>query len=207
MDEYGRPDSYEELVVRYMAMIRRICAQQVARYGGGQEDVEDLSQQVMLRAMEWDLLSKYQPRKLHKTRDGFKTARFPTFLRAFVSRFTWDLRDRRHRQGRELLTDFEANEWETMSSYRIDDDVETTVFLRSELDEAWVYLATVRLSDAVTAADVFGVMVESAILEGKASATPIAARFAVSRSVATKWRREVLDRLRLLGRVPEFETY
>ena len=64
MDQNGCPDDYDDLVRHYFAMARSI----VAKYPGVRpDDVEDLTQDILLKFYVRDALSWYDPNKTFQT--------------------------------------------------------------------------------------------------------------------------------------------
>lgn len=84
MDLNGCPHDYDDLTRHYFQMIRGIVARQK---GIDPQDVDDRVQEIMVRVVDRDLISMYDPKKAFMTPDGLKKSRFAPLLRSFVKKY------------------------------------------------------------------------------------------------------------------------
>lgn len=201
MDQNGCPADYDDLVRHYFAMARSI----VARYPGVRpDDVEDLTQDILLKFYVRDALSWYDPNKTFQTPSGPRTARFPTLFRSFVRKYlrtpveTLAMKARRERPSLENPGEHADGDdlWMEVHARQDDDPVADQVSLTTELERAYQHLATVQLGPDMTADVVLRAMVVTAAENGGyLHRRPLAERLGVQDTTATRWIRKVRKEL------------
>jgi hypothetical protein len=205
VDAYGCPSDYDELIRNYFDMARRI----VARSGIDRNDVDDVTQDILMKFIAKDFLAEYRPRdreyliEKEYVKPGDKPARFPTFFRSFIKKFLrTPVETNKKAHEREVLrcdapVDF-GTAW--IEVYGPVEEVDlTAVEVSDELGRAWRHLATISVHGVVTLADVFAVMVENVRESDKITGKAVGSAFGVSDTEAGEWRRAVETQLREIG--------
>lgn len=102
LDEEQAPTSYAELFDRYYDYVIYI----VKRSGIREQDAEDVASEILAKFYEKDFLAKFTPEEWYaNNRDEFgsrphKMPKFRGFLRAFVSKYVLQWRDKQHTRDR-----------------------------------------------------------------------------------------------------------
>jgi hypothetical protein len=203
MDQNGCPADYEDLVRNYYSMARSI----VAKYPGVRpEDVEDLTQDMMLKFIAKDALSWYDPNKVFETPSGPRTARFATLFRSVIRKYLRSPVETLSKKAAREPVRLEQPNYPTttgelwMEVYGPVDltSTEDEVFLSTELDRAYRHLGTVQLGPDMMGDAVLRAMVQTADENGgHLRRAPLAERLGVQDTTATRWIRKV--RLELDG--------
>jgi hypothetical protein len=203
MDQNGCPDDYEDLVRHYFAMARSI----VAKYPGVRpDDVEDLTQDILLKFYVRDALTWYDPNKTFQTSSGPRTARFPSLFRSFVRKFLrTPVEVRALKASREPVRLEQpvgnGEMWMEVHAPIVEGDpVMDEVAVSTELARAYRHLASVKLGPDMTADVVLRAMVVTAAENGgNLRRTPLAERLGVQDTTATRWVRKVRKELDSIG--------
>jgi hypothetical protein len=202
MDQNGCPADYEDLVRNYYAMARSI----VAKHPGVRpDDVEDLTQDMMLKVMTRDMLSWYDPNKTFETPSGPRTARFASLFRSVIRKY---LRTPVETLGRKAAREPVRLEQPTSSGELwmevygpVDLAVtEDQVFVTTELKRAYRHLGAIQLGPDMTGDVVLEAMVVTAAENGGyLRRIPLAERLGVQDTTATRWIRKVRRELDSIG--------
>lgn len=202
MDQNGCPADYADLVRNYYGMARSI----VAKHPGVRpEDVEDLTQDMMVKVITKDVLSWYDPNKTFQTPSGPRTARFASLFRSVVRKYLrTPVETMEKKASREpvRLEQPSANGemWMEVYAPLVDDDSPAQAIVTTELDRAYRHLATVKLGENMTGDVVLRAMVVTAVENGgHLRRTPLAQRLGVQDTTATRWIRKVRKELDTIG--------
>lgn len=201
MDQNGCPANYDELAANYFVMARSIVARAA---GVSPDDVDDLTQDILLKFIEKDFLSQYDPTRTFMTPSGPRHARFPTLFRSFVKKFLRTpietlaskaarvpVRLQQPTQGGDLWMEVHAPVESEIDFERAD--------LEVELDRAYRHLATVPLGDGVMADELLRALIDDAAYEGKVVRSRIAERLGVQDTTITRWTRLLRAELSQIG--------
>jgi hypothetical protein len=198
VDQNGCPDDYDDLVRNYYGMARAI----VTRYARVHaNDIDDLTQDMMLKFYAKRFLDQYDPNKTFQTPSGPRTARFPTLFRSFVKKF---LRTPVETIGKRAAREpvrleqpvSDGLTWMEVHAPVIDgDSVADEAYVTSELDRAYRHLASVQLGPNMTGDVVLRAMVEA----DETRRSVVADRLGVADTTASRWIKRVRLELNNIG--------
>jgi hypothetical protein len=216
MDQHGRPADHAELHSAYWDLTKSLV------YLGGiyPDGVEDSAQEVMLQYMSAGYLDGYNPKLVHKTARGPKTASFPTAFKRYVQLAARNELERQQRRDREVLL---CDEPVSHDSVWLDLHGGTTeidglpVELSTELERVRRHLSTIVI-DGRNLCDVFDAMLELGKEHDVVSGVLLAERLGItlntdptrgpavagptdepSKTAGTRWLRLVREELRSIG--------
>jgi hypothetical protein len=184
----------------------------VSRYPGvNPQDVEDLTQEILLKFIAKDFLEEYDPTKLFATPVGMRPARFATLFRSFVRKFLRTPVETRSRKAdREpvrLEQPVQSGEmWIDVHAPADPDDETSLVDLRVELGRAYRHLATIHVNEdgraETTLGEVFKTMADEGAPVGyneRVTRRRIAKAFGVSDTTVTRWVKAMRAELQAIG--------
>lgn len=186
------PTSEAEVFERYFPHVKFL----VARSGIRKDNVEDYAMALMLKFVEKDVLSDYDPERLSEFEGKPRTANFKTFLSGFVSSYLrhFHERDIINAQRSAISTDVPMGENQDIPfldylGYSVPDDTEQV--------EVAELLRNVRsdLSQAKGKSHVllFDMILLQVTEHGKIDVPELAELFGVSRATVHNWLRKVRE--------------
>jgi hypothetical protein len=195
------PENYEDLVRHFYGLIRG----QVAKaHGANPEDVDDLTQDMIVKLIQRDVLSWYDKDKVFETPNGPRTAKFPTLLKSVVRKFLrTPIETRIMKAAREPVRleqpTATGEMWAEVYAPADPEDYEAEVYVEFEMNRAYRHLATIRVGVDMTMDTVFAAMVHQAQDDGRLVRKRVARLLGVQDSTMTRWAREVFAELESIG--------
>lgn len=193
------PSTYAEMYAAYAGLV----ASTVRKGGIAEQDVDDVSHSILLRIIERDALSAYDPEMRHDTPSGQRTARFGTFLAATVKSYLPGYRDRQRTHERRchalVLTHDDGTESAPGGEVADHADQVVGTIVRDEIVSSFDHEPVRGHRDLGRAMRIMAAMVER---EGVVSRSALAAEMGCSRSTAQNIIADIIDLLTIRGLTP-----
>jgi hypothetical protein len=202
----GAPKDYEELFVHYIGFVKA----KVARAGIDSQDVEDVASEILLRFMERDGLSWYDPDRLFDTGtnprvpgERFRPAKFQGLLNSFVGKYVMAYRDKQNLKRRREPIRNETPISDTAmwievyaETHAVTPDLDGVLDARDMVKSVYGYLGTLPVHGSRDLPRAFKMCVEQMTLDGKIDRKAMCAEFGVSESVVCSIFRDMRVALR-----------